>query len=468
MKNLLILLLLVLTQSATAQDLISSELLSKYNAVELLFQFGIPADHGVKVYKILYATPDVQGIQDTASGILVLPDLEAILPMVVYHHGTTSPKENVPSRQSFIIAELYFAGKGYATTSADFLGLGDSKGFHPYLHAASQASASINLIRAAQSFCVSQNIELSDQLFITGYSQGGHAAMATFRALETTHNQEFTVTAAAPMSGPYNLTGTLINSILTDEPYLFPNYFVYTLKGLQTAYGNLYTDLLEVFKPEYAELVAQFNNESDYDLYALNEDMLGLLDSLNGSAIPRFLFQEEVIEAIENDDRSNPILAALYDNNLFDWRPKAPTRLYYCEADEQVPYENAIFTDSLMNANGANHVSAVSMGENLNHGACAVPAILDAENFFSSFLAVSSTRSANEPYAVVYPNPVADELSIETVAPPLSIEVYNELGQLVKQSSGTKLSTRQLPNGIYFLKLQLENALLVHKFFVQH
>src|SRR5258707_14075515 len=38
------------------------------------------------------------------------------------------------------------------------------------------------------------------KLFITGYSQGGHVAMATHRAMEAAG---MPVTASAPMSGPY-------------------------------------------------------------------------------------------------------------------------------------------------------------------------------------------------------------------------------------------------------------------------
>lgn len=468
MKKFFILLLFLSTQSLIAQNLISSQLLNEYNTAQLLFQFGIPADNGIKVYKVLYQTPDVQGVPDTASGVLVLPDIEEPLPIVAYHHGTTSPKENVPSRESFIVAELYFAGKGYVTTSADFLGLGDSRGFHPYLHAATQASASIDLIRAAQIFCASESIELTNQLFITGYSQGGHAAMSTFRALETENTEEFTVTAAAPMSGPYNLTGSLRDDILSDAPYLFPSYLVYTIKGLQTAYGNLYTDVGEIFLPEYVDMVNRFNNESDYDLNALNEEMLALLEMQHGAAIPRFLFQETLITDLINDDRSNPILAALYDNNVFDWTPQAPTRLYYCEADEQVPFENAIFTDSLMNANGANDVRSLSMGEDLDHNGCAVPAILDAEEFFSSFLPISASTTTAISNLNIYPNPVTDFITIDTpISSNFEITIFDELGRQILQSNSTRLPANQLSNGIYFLRFQAADAIWIRKIMVQ-
>ncbi|MBO0155283.1 hypothetical protein J0688_25075, partial [Vibrio parahaemolyticus] len=54
----------------------------------------------------------------------------------------------------------------------------------------------------------------SSHLFITGYSQGGHVAMATHKVIERDYAREFTVTASGPMSGPYNLAKmtTIINS----------------------------------------------------------------------------------------------------------------------------------------------------------------------------------------------------------------------------------------------------------------
>jgi hypothetical protein len=88
------------------------------------------------------------------------------------------------------------------------------------------------------------------RLFVTGYSQGGFVAMATHRALEDAGE---TVTASAPMSGPYALSafgdaifagrvtgGSVVNLTLT-------------LSSYQHAYGDIYADAAEVFEPQYAD-----------------------------------------------------------------------------------------------------------------------------------------------------------------------------------------------------------------------
>ena len=58
------------------------------------------------------------------------------------------------------------------------MGLGSSPGFHPYLHARSEATASVDMLRAGRNYCASNNIGLNGQVFLAGYSQGGHTEMA--------------------------------------------------------------------------------------------------------------------------------------------------------------------------------------------------------------------------------------------------------------------------------------------------
>jgi hypothetical protein len=87
------------------------------------------------------------------------------------------------------------------------------------------------------------------QLFVTGYSEGGHVAMATERALQAAGA---TVTAAAPMSGPYALEafgdalffGSVDLGSTEFAPLLVASY--------QHAYGNIYSATTDIFSPTYA------------------------------------------------------------------------------------------------------------------------------------------------------------------------------------------------------------------------
>ena len=86
--------------------------------------------------------------------------------------------------------------------------MGDNPGIHPYVHWESEATASIDLIRASREFLM-DSLEIWDnnQLFLTGYSQGGHSTMAIHKYIKVNNLQsEFNVVASAPMSGPYALS----------------------------------------------------------------------------------------------------------------------------------------------------------------------------------------------------------------------------------------------------------------------
>jgi hypothetical protein len=87
------------------------------------------------------------------------------------------------------------------------------------------------------------------RLFITGYSQGGYVAMATQRAMQVAG---MTVTASAPMSGPYAMAAFVdavfsgrVNSGATVSAALL-------ITAYQKAYGNIYSGAAEVFGAQYA------------------------------------------------------------------------------------------------------------------------------------------------------------------------------------------------------------------------
>lgn len=60
--------------------------------------------------------------------------------------------------------------------------------------------------------------------------------MATTREIQLNHSDEFTITASAPMSGPYDMSGAQTDYVLSDEPYGAPFYLPY----LMFAYNEVY------------------------------------------------------------------------------------------------------------------------------------------------------------------------------------------------------------------------------------
>src|SRR5947207_14884401 len=96
-----------------------------------------------------------------------------------------------PARGYIVVAPNY---AGYDTSSLDY---------HPYLNADQQSKDMMDALTAAHSALSALHIADNHKLFVTGYSQGGHVAMATHRALQAAG---IAVTASAPMSGPYAMS----------------------------------------------------------------------------------------------------------------------------------------------------------------------------------------------------------------------------------------------------------------------
>ena len=455
------------------QNLVSSQFLNDYTSGELFSTFGIPARGGIKLYKLQYTTLDAKGLLDTASGLVVIPiSNNTSFPLVCHQHGTIDNRERVPSAELDHFGELYLGSEGYVVSSADFIGCGDSRGYHPYLDAATEASAGIDLLRAVRIFCDQERVVLDSRLFVTGYSQGGHAAMAAFKALESVHSDEFTVTAAVLMSGPYDITGTTRDFMLNETAYGFPSYLAHTVRGYKEVNNNFYEQLTDIFKPKYAEVIGRFQHQPDFGLSALNDTLISILTKEFGQPISKFMIQDAVIEAFEKRDTNNIFYRTLLNNNLYNWVPKAPTRLYYCEADEQVPYTNAIVADSVMNSLGAKDVSSLSLGRTLNHFGCAIPAYLNASTFFRGFQPVATQPKVEGNKGIrIAPNPVDQEIFLSSTEVlsnfvPSTYKILDGVGKIVQtgQLLDNVIGVNDLDAGVYFLTLTHQQSVSVIKF----
>src|SRR5450755_3383044 len=103
--------------------------------------------------------------------------------------------------------------------------------------------------RSAQRKTLSAATSDNGKLFITGFSEGGHVAMATQRAMQAAGA---TVTAAAPISGPYALEafgdaiffGSVNLGSTVFGPLLTTSY--------QHAYGNIYSAPTDIYNATYA------------------------------------------------------------------------------------------------------------------------------------------------------------------------------------------------------------------------
>lgn len=473
-----LLLLIWFSAALSAQNLVSSTLLGSKTKAQLTTQFGLPIiQYGVKYYRVLYTTTDIQGLPDTASGLIVIPDdFSKVYPRLVYQHGTSGSKLDVPSynvtQNGEGILGFLFASLGYVALLPDYLGLGISGGFHPYVHAASEASAAVDLLRALPEFNAQTGAHTSDQLFMTGYSQGGHASMALQREVETNLGGTFNVTAAAHNSGPYSISGVMRDLILSDNVYFYPGYLPNTILSYQTVYGGLFTQITEVFKEPYASKISQFYAGS-ISLNSLNDQLISLLVANEGESRPFRMLQPAMVQAIVADP-NHPFNVALRDNDLYAWAPKAPTRIFYCKADDQVPYQNSIVALDSLKAYGAADVAATDVNSGADHGGCVTPALTNTILFFLGYQKVSTFTGAGslviQPLAI-QPNPASSSLTLRNLPGEGRVSVTDLEGRLRYDApaSGSEhfIPVSALENGFYIVRFLSEGKVWQGKLAVQ-
>lgn len=462
MKKSLTLLLSLLALFTSAQQLVSVQQISS-NSASLLRFISPKAKHDVVNYKVVYTTTDVDGTTVQASGLLSMPQnlVCSAYPIAVYEHGTVLRKDDVPSRDNFEanIAKV-FASTGKVAVAPDYLGLGDAPGLHPYLHAESQATATLDMIRAVRDYINdSTQFQLNGEVFVTGYSQGGHAAMGTVKYIQDQQlESEFNIVGAGPASGPYNLSGSQSANIIYDRPYSNQGYTVYLLFAMNRVYGNIFNSYDEILKAPYDTLIPPLFDGS-YDMAQVNAQ---LPDTISG------FLRDSVLQNFRADtvSKTHPIWQALLKNNNYDWTPNFPMELYYCTQDEQVDFQNALDAEAAMQANGAT-VTAVNKGA-FDHGGCVLPSMTGASDLMDSLTVcgVVSLLEQSTSQLILYPNPASEKFSIRGIQGEAVLSIYSLNGARVHQqhllSNEEAVSTGDFQSGVYIVKVQEDGR--VHSF----
>lgn len=358
--------------------IIETEFLANYSLEYLQAITGLAGDniaftplYAMNVYKVVYYTPDPKGNIVVASGAIFIPEKDGPIPLLSAQHGTQSKRTFVASVDpSFSIDGLLGASLGYYVVVADYLGLGDSEIIHPYHHAKSSATCIVDIIRAAKTFATENEIELNDQLFLAGYSEGGYVTLATQRELETYHRNEFNITAVSAMAGAYDLMLSEANIILSTE-YNMPGYLAFII----TAHNSIYewNRLGEIFQEPYtSRLPSLFDGTNT--IREINSQLTTNISNL---------FNESFISSVR-DSSETYVLASFVENSLLDFTPISPLLLVHGNSDEYVPYENSTAAYSFFTNRGATNIELVTI-EGGTHSTSVFPAIVETMNWFNNF-----------------------------------------------------------------------------------
>jgi hypothetical protein len=343
---------------------------------------------GYKAYRVPYTTTDELGDEVKASGLFVIPTgmpptvSQIGLSMVSDDHGTIFANIDAPTVYGKTYgtpdgsAILLTSLGGFATLQPDYIGFGDSNDhYHPFILKKSLATSTIDFIKAVKIFATNNDIKLNEQLFLTGYSEGGYAAMATLQQIEA--EGELTVTMAAPMAGPYDVNVTAFG-IFAQPQLSVPSF----MANVGYAYGKAYDKELSTIinEPYASKLPTLFDGSIARDL--IDPELTTKTTGADG------LFTESFTGAFFTNPQ-HWFREAVIENSVHAWAPKTAIRLVHCKSDDVIPFGITQITEGTMKAMGAEDVAIVpveetlGLPENIGHSECGTPAYQITTKMFS-------------------------------------------------------------------------------------
>ena len=209
-----------------------------------------------RLYRIMYLSQTVAGAPTVVTGLVSVPD--DIAPFggfrkLLYGHGTTGMADSCAPSMAIDNDSAYgdydgefhsvsgTAGDAWVTVATDYEGVG-GPGPHPFIVGVSEGRSMLDAGRAAGQI---PGVYLSDTTAITGFSQGGHAALwATKLAGEWAPEQTIVGTVVgAPASDPAALA-----SWAASQPQLSA-LSVGLVAGMATTYPEAQGALGQVLTP---------------------------------------------------------------------------------------------------------------------------------------------------------------------------------------------------------------------------
>jgi hypothetical protein len=331
--------------------------------------------------KVTYLSTGADGQPHSMTGLLILPrsifGSKPSVPILMFQHGTEpyrpySPSQFLshlsrPTDYPEVMAAAAIAATGYAVAMTDYEGLGDNTSTQPYVLGATLAQQVVDMLKASRDIIGgtagngSSPCRWNSQLFLIGYSEGGYVTMTTTRELQLHHAGEFTVTAAAPLSGPHDLSGEMRALMLSSSTSKAPYFLPFLLTSYDYASGGtLFNPLTAMNTPFNSSVPPLFAGNTPSDMIS---EAMGMVFSPVNLVIPRNFMTQQFIDQLTLD--TSPVVAFLKQNDSYrdpvninsTWVPAVPIRMYHHRNDELVPYGNSQAAFNAFSSAGAkNHV----------------------------------------------------------------------------------------------------------------
>ncbi len=217
-----------------------------------------PPRYTVEVYTVWYLTRDFDGAVVPVKAQLFVPQVIVATdaPIFAFASGTTGiPDRCAPSLEQPLIDRLGFyrtnmveyASQGIVTILPDYVGFNDDSRPQRYHSLEAAGHLMLDAIRAVQNFFTRPSIargrlRLSGHVFVGGYSQGGHAALAAADLRER-------YAPEIPLDGVIGFASSArLDSLLRDDPRFAPALFY----SFMNMYGRELVNPAEIFRSQHA------------------------------------------------------------------------------------------------------------------------------------------------------------------------------------------------------------------------
>lgn len=311
------------------------------------------AGNGLSLYPVAhdvvrYISTDNNGNPIVLTGLLIYPwsSFKTLnTPIVSVNHGTCLLKRLAPSRwktakwsdwknfPEMLIADVMAVCYGWTIIMPDYQGMGeDTTENHPYCVRERLAVATADMMQGAMEYLKCNRngyVQWNGQAFLYGYSEGGFVTMAAARELE---ERNVNLSGVVCMDGPYDLSGTMLTSMLGDKPFPVPYFLPMLMVGYNTMYPASY-DYSDMLKEPYRTDIPKYTT-GFYDETVVN----GIMPS---DKILKKIFTDPFYDSLKSV--TSKAHSILFDNNAYlGWVPKSRMLLWHCQNDDCVPFGNFV------------------------------------------------------------------------------------------------------------------------------
>ena len=293
---------------------------------------GVPdsfsAQYDVKVYSVDYETTDPNGNVVIASGAVYYPQgLEEPLSLLSGQHGLTIKRSEVASLiPVYGYLGLFGASIGYVGIQPDYLGLGNSTFPYYPVYQKSNGKVLLDMVEGVQAFSCENDIELNENLFVIGYSNGGYNSIAMHDELSK-NPRTFDIDASVIIAGYFDLERG--DNFSIPQRLVRPSWAIYHPYVINRTYNLNIID--KIIREPYVNMLD--------DLFDGEKEALVIDNSL--TTYTHQLFTPEYLNEYSTLSIFDPYKNAIKENSLLDTKLSGDLLLIHSMEDEIVPYSQS-------------------------------------------------------------------------------------------------------------------------------